>query len=84
MTPEQFHAKITMDRKAVLDFVRMKAKDGVTALDLKVNGMKSVHIGYLTFKGYIKGHQVKEPKRGPRAYHWGGGRHDIHILRLQR
>jgi hypothetical protein len=55
--------------KRTLDFI-LEHPEGVTREDFDKAGIPIRGIERLTSMKLIKGTQIKEPERGPRAYHW--------------
>jgi len=55
--------------KKVADFIRQHP-EGVTAEQIKEAGLPAHPVYYLVSKKYVQAFQVREPERGPRAYHW--------------
>ena len=66
---EATHKRKTLNAKRTVDFIRQHP-EGVTAKDFDKAGIPLVEIERLMQLRFITGKQVKEPKRGPRSYHW--------------
>ena len=67
----RFHYERTklLQVKKTLDFIASHP-DGVTAKDFEKAGISPQGISRLMKLGQIVGKQIREPERGPRAYHW--------------
>ena len=63
-----FKAK-TLSNKKLVDFIRSRP-DGVTIEDIKTMGLSAWGMHRLLKLKLVTGTQVREPERGPRAYHW--------------
>ena len=63
------HRNQIMAAKRTLDFV-LAHPEGVTREDFEKAGIQIVGIEKLQKMKLIKAFQIKEPERGPRAYHW--------------
>ena len=61
--------KATLNAKAVADFVRQHP-EGVTAEHIRKAGLPVSPIYTLVKLKHVHASQVREPERGPRAYHW--------------
>lgn len=66
---ENLHRTRTLAAKRVLTFI-CSHPQGVTHVDLKANGLTTYGIDRLLALGCITAEQVRDPQRGPRAYHW--------------
>lgn len=64
-----YHEHRTLAMKALRSFIA-DHPEGVTHKDIKAAGLSTWGLDRLKKLGAIKGTQVKEPKHGPRAYHW--------------
>ena len=61
--------KRTLAAKRLAQFIRAHP-EGVTQYDLKAAGLTTWGMDRLMKLGVVSGSQVREPERGPRAYHW--------------
>lgn len=59
----------TLAAKRLVQFIRSRP-DGVTLADLKAHGLTPFGLDRLLKLKLITATQVREPERGPRAYHW--------------
>ena len=66
---DAYHKKRTLAAKRLVDFIRLHP-EGVTMQDLKANGLTTWGLDRLLKLGHVTATQVREPERGPRAYHW--------------
>jgi hypothetical protein len=66
---EGWHKARTLAAKRLAEFIRSRPA-GVTIHDLKANGLTTWGLDRLLKLGHVRAEQVREPERGPRAYHW--------------
>lgn len=66
---ENLHRINTLAAKRLADFIRSKP-EGVTYKDIEKNGLTMQGLHRLIRLGHVTGEQIREPERGPRAYHW--------------
>jgi hypothetical protein len=66
---EGWHKARTLAAKRLAEFIRSRPA-GVTIHDLKAAGLTTWGLDRLLKLGHVRAEQVREPERGPRAYHW--------------
>jgi hypothetical protein len=66
---EGWHKARTLAAKKLADFIRAKP-EGVTMNDIKAEGLSGWGLDRLISLGLVRQEQVREPERGPRAFHW--------------
>jgi hypothetical protein len=65
----EYHKKQCLDAQKTLRFI-CEHPEGVTADDMKANGIRPVGIDRLQRLKLIYGEQIRHPEIGPRNYHW--------------
>lgn len=66
---EAYFKKRALAAKRLVTFIRSRP-DGVTIADLKAQGLSAWGLDRLLSLGLVAGRQVRDPERGPRAFHW--------------
>ena len=64
-----WHKARTMAAKRLAEFIRTRP-DGVVYADITKAGFTTWGLDRLVSLGVVTQTQVREPDRGPRAYHW--------------
>lgn len=64
-----WHKARTLAAMRLAEFIRSRPA-GVTIRDLKANGLTTFGLDRLLKLGHVSAEHVREPHRGPRAYHW--------------